>query len=535
MLVAVEDGAVAVPRIIVDRRLAPVSSGRSIQGIASSEDGGHLFVTLATGDGQSAASLRVLDVTDPRSAVEAASLQLPSSRGPGKLQRFGSWLFVDRGYELELIDAADPLVPRFLGALESEGGLIAAIEARGDRLYLARWTGFYDNLGIFVLDLTDPPARERVGGTELSISQVGDFGLDAYMSGGMALQGEQLWVATDDGRLTAFDVHSQLPTIPQRGRIDAVGQMTDLEIDGHRLYGADRYFVQTLDIADPDAPVVQGHVATDYYYRDIQVGGGAGFFPIHGQSDVMKGQMQIADSSQPGSPRVMAQWEVHHLPRIALSLPWLAVLRDDFNSLAQELLLYDVGNPIRPVVVDRRWLHLDDDRLDIEWSSGRLLLAAQDDNGGAATLRSFELSNGQLLSDRALELRSPVGADSSFQDPALAADDGLALVVSHARAAGAVMVTARLHIVDVSMPDRLLLRAEIDLPEPITAIAFRSGFAFLAGRSGVYIVDIRDPAAPAIVDLLPTPAFAGDKGPGHGLQGGTSPAVGEVSSRRHQP
>jgi hypothetical protein len=92
-------------------------------------------------------------------------------------------------------------------------------------------------------------------------------------------------------------------------------------------------------------------------------------------------------------------------------------------------------------------------------------------------------------------------------DVALAVDGHYVYLVATGYASQTYRVTHHsLYVVDVQDPQRPLKLVELPLEVPAFHVATTYGYALLPGNGGVLVIDVRDPAHPVPVGILPTGA-----------------------------
>lgn len=248
--------------------------------------------------------VQILDVSDPAGVAEVGSLTLTHPYNDYSLP-FAIALVQDRAYVsmyyggFAIVDVADPLRPRLLGAFDPNGGhgdSLQGIVVDGDYLY-AGWD-YRHGLGIF--DVGDPASPALV-------AQAGGIGYAR-----MVLKKQNyVFVSTYyNGAIRIYDVSD--PAAPEMvNSIATPGYSYYIgDIAGDYFFLADRsatYGLRVYDVADPANPVQVGQVDT------ASLGfGDVGDAKVHGGElfVTFAGHVAVFDVREPANPILTSTLDV---------------------------------------------------------------------------------------------------------------------------------------------------------------------------------------------------------------------------------
>ncbi len=141
------------------------ASAPVLAGSYQHEDGIYFVVHVAVGNGFVYAlfsddTLGVLDVSDPSAPVVVSAgttFEMPiESDSVNSFEVIGETIYVVDGFELYLVDIADPSAPALLSRYEVEGS-IAGLDISADKVWIAD-----EVYGLELLDVSDPTMPERI-------------------------------------------------------------------------------------------------------------------------------------------------------------------------------------------------------------------------------------------------------------------------------------------------------------------------------------------------------------------------------------
>jgi hypothetical protein len=396
--------------------------------------------------------LAVIDARDPAHPERVGTCSLP-----GALVRqvvlSGNHACVLSRYLLRLVNVEDPGNPFLVGScsLPGRGENVSARDG------IACVADLYD--GLRIIDVRDPANPVEVGSLEL------DYAQDVAQTPGYA------WVLHDDEFLTAVDISN--PAQPQLIAACTLdyGAFV-LTVAGNYAYAASEA-IQIIDISNPRSPVPVGVIETQSTPLDIWVSGTALLVATE------EGQLLIADVANPALPRLL---QVVTLPD---EMEGTGVVASGIHAYAAAsyagLRVYDFSDTGGPFALGT--FATPGHALDVDHAGNYVYVAADDDG-----LRIFDVSDPALPQE--VGMCAP-----SFDLRAVCVQGGYAHI---ADATG-------LDVIDVSDPQHPVLTGSLALPRDAEGIALADTFAFVADAgNGLYIVNVANPAAPAIVGNIDT-------------------------------
>lgn len=465
------------------------------------------LVRLAIDDADAPQALvQVLDVAVPSSPVA-----LPGTALGKPVDASACW------YGTQLAWAGDTLWARagdVLAAYRANGGvleerghdadhrfeLIQAMAIAGTRAYASLTSGWGDNWGVAVLDLSDP--------NEIGVLVEPDWIIGGYPGGfsrAIVVSGDHVWVSSSGGFLTALDRRDGRE-LRAAGAYATIGEVHALALDAGRLYAQGYQSVQVVDVHDPAAPAHLGLVAAGYHFSGVSAFDDLVGLAVFGQGDALFSRLQLVDAGDPRRP----------VPLVAVDPPGSPAgprgidMTDDLLAFAAEALsprvaLYDLARPASPVVtatvaLDRRpkAVVLAEDRL--------FTLTAGD---GVVRLLRNDVARGAPASG-AITLATDA---TEYPDAFLAVGEHHAFVLVGDGALGPTPARGalQLYAVDIAQPDRLELAAASSVPcEPGCRpgdLATADGHVFVAGGEGIHgvmVIDVTEVASPRLARRLVT-------------------------------
>lgn len=279
------------------------------------------------------AGLLIVDAADPQSASIVATFD--ASTHVRFLGLSEDKLFVSGwGPTLQVLDVSNPVTPTFAGEFDAEefphpiavsgpyvfrprmGGLdvfylwnLELIDFPVGRLYFEDWWWWCDRLlvqggrlyaaghGVSVFDIADPihprllSTTPNPGGT----------------SGGMAADGDLLYVATGYAGLSIFDVTD--PAAPmQIALFDTPGVAEDVALSGHLAIIADYDYVLIVDVSDPTQPALVRSIRTRERSWEVETIGDTAVIGME------TGEVRALDLTDPANPRTVASVQTPSRP-----------------------------------------------------------------------------------------------------------------------------------------------------------------------------------------------------------------------------
>ena len=330
--------------------------------------------------------LHVLNVSDPTMPVEVAALALSGTAQAITISSDHAYVAAGRS-GLRVVDISDPLHPLEVGASRKDAEDAHDVSVTGDYAYVADrtvWTGetavpgglrtvdvsspgdpisvsnlvgdvwavavrneraylaSYDTLSGYansfdVVSVEDPAAPSRLA----------VFAIPASMSGSMVASGSSLYL--HDQGLSRLDLSD--PTRPQlvwnlQLPSDSFysGQLPGLAISGSNAYvGAGTAGLHVVDLQDPERPRLLTTLNRDAY--EVAVQGNLAFVSL------LYGGVNLVDISDPTDPTVVSaiigSWSATDMQAVG---DYLYIANYAFPA-ASGLLIYDIANPMNPVLV----------------------------------------------------------------------------------------------------------------------------------------------------------------------------------------
>lgn len=436
--------------------------------------------------------LRVLDLTIPDSPQLVSELQIGADLASFRVH--GPVAYAVDAYGLAVFDLRDPARPRLAGTEVFFDG-VYDVDGTSDYAYVATGTGLQ------VVDVRDPAHPRRSGGLtlELPAYRVQTVGTYVYASLGYG------------AALLAVDVSA--PEMPRIASRTELGQpVLALAASAKTLVVAGGQTLGAVDVTVPGSPRVVDRIevpgqigaitAADrrvYTTSHVQDGNQTGFFDLSSGGHLAAlGSLPLPGYIEPvgvatrlsyvyvADPRRGVQ--IVAAPRPPLPAPIAVSVSGEARDVAgdgnwvfvaagaQGLVVVDAGQAAAPVVMGRAGTPGPAEGIAV--AAGYAYVAA-----GNAGLQVFDISN-PAFPQRA------GGAVTPFYAQRVAVADGMAYVTDY----------SNFQIVDVSVPTAPRLAGS--LSRGAYDLDVQDGYAYLAS-GGLIIVDVHDPAVPAIVSATP--------------------------------
>ncbi len=418
---------------------------------------GNYAYVAADGDG-----LRIIDVSNPAAPFETGFVDTDGYAL--KLKVAGSHVYLADGSAgsggygtMRVIDVSNPAAPFLAGSHEmtqSSYTYAWCLDVVGNLVYVG-----YDFGYIAVVDVSNPAAPVQVGGF--------DQGLDNIQ--GMHITGGLMYVAYSWRGLGVFDLADPLYPVPL-AVADTPQDARRLCVAGGRAYVADQEGgLQIFDVTNPAVPLLEQAHATPGNSHDLAVRDGWAYV-----ADEMFG-LRILDLRNRRFPHQEGE----------LALPGTAVTVDVMDGHAYVaagsagLRVVDVRDPAAPVEVGSWDLG---GSFESVTAHGGLVYATE--SGGP--LRIFDVA----------DPTDPVqvgGYTSTFRARHTAYKDGYLICAQR-------NTYNSFWVLDVSVPAATGSVYTLDLPGISWDVAVLGDHAYLsAGSSGVYILNVANPATPSYV------------------------------------
>jgi hypothetical protein len=314
--------------------------------------------------------VKVIDVSDPMQPTEVGSFQTPGMAQ--EAYAVGSTVYVADGSALVVYDVSDPGSPVELGSYSPPGGtwLIHHVAVQGDYVYIAD-----ADFGIRILDASDLSQIREIGSFPHNQGDVVFFRIVAHDNRLYYLQDAVTAssIACPPGVAQGVRTSAEASALSRRMAPESAAPALDLETmmtpfsacsacpergrraslrSAHSGWSSERTLV-VLDVSDPAAPVMAGsyEMGGDWCFY--------GFDCCDGYAAVAGAQdgLHILDVSVPAS---IAEVGLHAPYALTASL----ALRDCHAFVAtygEDLVVYDVSDPSSPTEVTS--LHFPDGSL----------------------------------------------------------------------------------------------------------------------------------------------------------------------------
>ena len=366
---------------------------------------------------------------------------------------------------IDVSDLANP-VELFSYRLPDDGPFARAVAASATRAWIPAADGMY------VLNMTDPD----------NIRRRGPFDLGTEGSNATARQGDVLAVLSDRGELGLFDVAAIAPTRTARIPVTLCSDCSAVFVAGDDLAIAD--FAGGLHMATVAdlALVGRSRPEEQVVYEDVVLAGDRAY-----AADWLYG-LRIHDVADPAAPTVAGGVDTAGYPSSVFVAGDRAYLGESTNG--GNLRVIDVADAAEASEIGAT---ATSQTKDVEVRDGLAYIAegSLDLVGG---LRIFDVSDPEDIRPVAHYSEDC----SEALDVALSGD----LVIVACSFDG-------FHVLDIADPARPVRRAVVPAPDISSAwsVAAWQGGAALGHDRGVILVDLTDPAAPAVVEERAT-AFA---------------------------
>ncbi len=429
----------------------------------------------------------------------------------------GRYAYSGMGWRMVVVDVLDPANPTIVGTSDFFPRGVQGIAVAGDYAYVAAG-------GLYIVDVSDPTNPTTVG----SLAVPGRA-MD------VALDGQYAYVAAGDGGgLQIIDVSD--PAAPVKvGHYHTATIAQNVTVSGTHAYVADEEVgLYILDVSDPSAPS-RVALLTDYEgpVRDVLVAGGYAYvtegthweFASHLDEG---GGLHILDVSDPAMPEEVAFYDTKtsgggeggaHALAMAGSNVYVA-------DWANGIYVIDVSDPTAPAQIGSVQDLAAANELviagDYAYVAGEAYLSIVDiSSPSAATnlgrIHMPRLGLGSIAANG--DYLYVVGGDVTVVDvtnPSLPVQLGVYEIpgaVNRIVASGDYIYVLEnpegspeggLHIVDVRDAMSPTLAGFYDTPGTALDLAVVGNRAYVAdGDAGLHILDISNPAAPALLGTYP--------------------------------
>jgi hypothetical protein len=433
--------------------------------------------------------LEIIDVSNPASPVTVAIL--PSLYAEaievvgGLLYAASIWPKFDLStgdwYGLEVIDVMDPSNPFKVGHSSGTG---RSIEIAGDFAYLG-------DLGVTVVDISNPAAPSRRGSV-ISSSEP-SFALAVFGGHAYHVQHDRVDIVDLSVRDTPVEVGWTVLENPNA----PPASVNDVEVSDDIAYlaiGEDRGWedsekgLRTMDVSDPTAPSLLGGIDTADVALDVELAGGLAF--VAAGTDGLR-VFDVANPSAPVAAGALA------LPGSTAKLELVGttayvVDRGIHRVAIRTLRVIDVSNAATPV-------ELGAVELTNSYAPCRIAGVAIAENLAYVTCSGLYIVD---ISDPAQPALIFAERSVSSSESSIDVDGDLAYIGDNWFSA--------LSVYDVSDPTQPVAVSHVDGGG--REIRVEDGFAYSAGRRGLFVHDLEDPLLPVLRGGYP-----GERGSWSGL------------------
>ncbi|NUN70320.1 MAG: T9SS type A sorting domain-containing protein [Bacteroidetes bacterium] len=308
---------------------------------------------------------------------------------------------------------------------------------------------------------------------------------------GVATSGTYAYVAAGGAGLKIYNIAT--PASPSLViSIDSLEYCESVVISGQYAYIAAASRSHILDITNPAAPLYVGRIeGYGGYHQYINVRSGYAYVCNYDEG------MAVVNVTNPAAPvNVMAVPSGYRTARIVFDGNYGYVAVGDSG-----MAVYNVVNPASPVYVTK---------IKTTGRAASLYYGAIS-IGGTPTGHIFVANRNPAPGVSAINVSAPATPTTSAFLAALPAPSGSAYTPFYLN--GKVYVaygTAGLRIIDVSSPSGASLLGTADLGGDSRAVVASGNYAYVAARdSGVYVVDVTNPASPVKIRTIKTPRARG--------------------------
>ncbi|GJM44477.1 MAG: hypothetical protein DHS20C21_13190 [Gemmatimonadota bacterium] len=402
--------------------------------------------------------LLILGVSDPRHPLILGSVATPDDAAGVALSGTHA-LVADEASGLQVVDVSDPSAPVIVGSVDTPGTALG-VAASATHAYVAD-----EATGLLVVDITDPSSPTVVGSADTP-----GAALSVVIAGSLA------YVADDLAGLQIVDISE--PTAPSIiGAIDMLGRASDVEISGNFAYLAN--YSAGLGIVDVSLPGEPMLVGTDL---SLRANGGAvsgGFTYLVGSNG-----LHVHDTSDPSQPLLLGSLDVGSAVAVGVSGEHAFVAGGDVHAV-------DITMPVPVDVLDTLYNQGTNGRSDIAVSGNLAFLVSVDETmyGSSGSLSVVDVSD-------------PPHPEHVIHQTHPNRLECVAARGDYIYTGSKGVLTNGFQVIDVSTPSSPTVAGTADVRT--YDLALDGEYAYVAGYSGMHVVDIADPTAPAAIRFVDT-------------------------------
>jgi hypothetical protein len=354
---------------------------------------------------------------------------------------------------LLVYDVQNPAAPAVIGTYPATGYWLTV---SGDYAYVVGW------FGLHVIDIQDPTTPILVGSHPAS-----GYGYDVAVSGDRAL-------ITNDGGLDVFDIRD--PTNPVLlGNVPYAGGALTLAVSGHRAnVGASDGQMHVVDFAGLlAAPTLDASIAASgLVTRCIAVSGNTA---LVGTGSSPGGGVDVFDVTDPAAPVLLASTP-------AANAIWDVAVAGDRAYIADGtagLRVLDITNPAAPTFLGS--------------------VAVTDDNFGVTLHGNYAYLAVDIDGVRAVDITNPAAPVDVGGVNTPGAAHRIAISGNHAYVAD---FSGHLQVLDITNPAAPTIVGATSTGLPLD-VALSGDHAFTIEVSGFEVIDVLNPTSPVSVATMP--------------------------------
>jgi hypothetical protein len=453
--------------------------------------------------------LKILDIADPAAPAEVGSVDFTNfgDYAPLSIAVANGYGYIVDYYHLKTFDLTDPADPTLVDSIERSG---VEIQISNDYAYVV------GSGGLDVVSLADPAHPFSTGyvGVDGSTQVVAVQGRYAYLAEVRTFDvGGNDWVG---GGLRVIDVIS--PTAPvEIAYLPLPYGSRGVAVSGNLAYVAEVYNgLSVVDISTPTDPQEIGNYSAPGEVEAV-VTTGSHVYSAAGYSVPDSGGLWTINVSNRSNPVVSGYYEVLDSDRVSVEGNHAYMLVSYYANMKFNNYLHvvDISNPAQPTGVSSYPLPTDEAAFDLDASNGYVYVAQTkrlvvvDVRNPTAPVTTDVITATNAIYDVAVSGAYAYVSDGSLRvfdlgDPAHPVEIGflplsgyvstLAVSGQHVYIAGG----TGLYVVDVSDPAQPFETGSATIASGhIYDIAAADGFAFLAADdAGLRVIDASDPAHP---------------------------------------
>jgi hypothetical protein len=400
--------------------------------------------------------LHVVDVTDPENPTSAGSVGF--SGGANNIAVDGNYAYLSATFAgLQVVNITDPANPVHVGNYDTPGNAYA-VAVLGNLAFIAD-----DTYGLQIIDISDPASPSLIG----TYDTPGN-------ANGLAVDGDYVFVADAFTGLLIINISN--PALPVLlGIYDTPGYAAGVSVAGDIAYVGDGYpGLIIVDISNPASPTLLGSIDTPQYVHEVVV---MGDYVYTADND---SGMVVIDVQDPTAPIIINAIGLTGLTRgidaageyafAACGTAGLHVV--DIADMSPEHWAYS------SLISGSEWALGEPKCIEI---SGKYAYIGDDDLG----LRVIDISDPFDPHEVAI----------------IAGVDSCNSIDIRGNYAYTACYWSGFFVIDITNPAAAFIAGSCDTIDRLRAVEAIGDYAFVGGGqgTGLYVLDVSDPAAPAPV------------------------------------